>query len=64
MMQVLQDQPGIYRIQTFTDADNIASTRVLSKSGLVEEGRLSRWYRFINQNNAAKDCIHFRLPLS
>jgi [ribosomal protein S5]-alanine N-acetyltransferase len=64
MMQILQQQQGVYRIQTFTDVDNIASAKVLSKSGLVEEGRLSHWYRFVNQNNAAKDCIHFRLPLS
>jgi [ribosomal protein S5]-alanine N-acetyltransferase len=63
MMQVLQQQPGVYRIQTFTDVDNIASAKVLLKSGLIEEARLSHWYRFVNQNDAAKDCIHFRLPL-
>lgn len=63
MMAILRQQPGVYRIQTFTDVDNIASARVLIKSGLVEEARLSHWYRFVNQNNAAKDCIHFKLPL-
>lgn len=63
MMQILRQQPAVYRIQTFTDVDNVASAKVLLKSGLVEEGRLSHWYRFVNQNNSAKDCIHFRLPL-
>lgn len=63
MMGVLRNQPGVYRIQTFTDVDNMASANVLLKSGLVEEARLSRWFRFVNQNNQVKDCIHFRLPL-
>ncbi len=63
MMEILRYQSGVYRIQTFTDVDNIASGKVLIKSGLIEEARLSRWYRFVNQGNAAKDCIHFRLPL-
>lgn len=63
MMQILRHQRGVYRIQTFTDVDNVASAKVLLKSGLEEEGRLSHWYKFVNQNNAAKDCIHFRLPM-
>ena len=63
MMNTLRRQPGVYRIQTFTDVDNLASARVLIKSGLVEEGRLSHWYRFVNQDNAAKDCIQFKLPM-
>lgn len=63
MMEILRRERGVYRIQTFTDVDNIPSAKVLLKSGLVEEARLSHWYRFVNQNNAAKDCIHFRLPL-
>lgn len=63
MMEILKNQPGVSRIQTFTDVDNVASAKVLRKSGLLEEARLSHWYRFVNQDNAAKDCIHFRLPL-
>ena len=63
MMEILRRQNGVYRIQTFTDIDNVPSAKVLLKSGLVEEARLSHWYRFVNQNNEAKDCIHFRLPL-
>jgi len=63
MMNLLAKQPGVYRIQSFVDAENIASARVLLKSGLVEEARLPKWFRFVNQNNEAKDCILFRLPL-
>jgi ribosomal-protein-alanine N-acetyltransferase len=63
MMALLREQPGVYRIQTFTDVDNTASAKVLIKSGLVEEARLSRWFRFVNQGDQVKDCIHFRLPM-
>ena len=63
MMAVLRNNPRVSSIQTFTDADNKASARVLLKSGLIEEGRLSNWFRFVNQNNQVKDCISFKLPL-
>lgn len=53
---------NVFRIWTFTDVDNIASQRVLTKCGLVEEARLSLWFRFINQHNTPKDCILFKLP--
>lgn len=63
LMDLLRRQRGVYRIQSFVDAENISSARVLIKSGLVEEARLSRWFRFVNQGNEAKDCILFKLPL-
>ncbi len=63
MMAILRNQKGVFSIQTFTDEENKASAKVLLKSGLVEEGRLSNWFRFVNQNNQVKDCIHFRLPI-
>ncbi|MBL0744914.1 GNAT family N-acetyltransferase [Chryseolinea lacunae] len=63
MMPLLRDQYGVYRIQSFVDADNIASARVLEKSGLIEEARLPGWFRFVNQRDKVKDCIHYRLPL-
>lgn len=62
MMAVLKSFPSLFRIGTFVDVDNLASINVLKKSGLVEEARLSRWYRFVNQDNKPKDCILFRLP--
>jgi [ribosomal protein S5]-alanine N-acetyltransferase len=63
LMSILRNQKGVYRIQSFVDAENVSSARVLIKSGLVEEARLVRWFRFVNQNNEAKDCILFKLPL-
>lgn len=56
-------QPGIHRVGTFVDVDNEASIRVLQKSGFIEEARLEKWLRFVNQENAAKDCILFKLPM-
>ena len=63
LMGLLRTQAGVYRIQTFVDIENISSAKVLIKSGLIEEARLFRWFRFVNQNNEAKDCILFKLPL-
>jgi len=63
MMAILRKQKGVLSIQTFTDADNKASAKVLQKSGLIEGVRLSNWFRFVNQDNQVKDCIPFRLPM-
>jgi ribosomal-protein-alanine N-acetyltransferase len=63
MMNLIRYQPGVFRIQSFVDVENIASANVLIKSGLIEEARLKSWFKFVNQNNEAKDCIHFHLPL-
>ena len=63
MMGILRQTAGIYRIGTLVDVDNVASSRVLLKAGLVEEARLLKWMRFINQGNEPKDCILYRLPL-
>ena len=63
MMDLLRTTPGIYRISTLVDVDNIASSKVLLKAGLIEEARLSKWMRFPNQGNEPRDCILYRLPL-
>jgi ribosomal-protein-alanine N-acetyltransferase len=62
LLPALRRQKEIYRIWTFTDVDNVASQRVLLKCGLVEEARLTGWYRFINQNDTPQDCILFKVP--
>lgn len=62
MMDILRTLPVI-EVKTFTDVDNVASARVLLKSGLVEDGRMSNWFRFVNQGNELRDCLRFRLPL-
>jgi ribosomal-protein-alanine N-acetyltransferase len=63
MVKYLRELPNVYRIQSFVDAENTASARVLLKSGFIEEARLPKWRRFINQGNVPKDCIQFRVPL-
>lgn len=63
VMDILRTSPGVFRIGTFVDVANAASISVLRKCGLVEEARLEKWHRFVNQNNEPKDCILFKLPL-
>ena len=60
LLSILKNIPELYRVGTFVDAGNIASIRVLEKCGLIEEARLPKWFRFINQNNAPRDCIFYR----
>lgn len=63
LMEILKTTDGIYRIGTFVDVDNVASMRVLEKSGLEPEARLEKWFRFVNQGGEPKDCLLFKLPL-
>ncbi len=58
----LKSLTNVHRIWTFIDCDNIASGKVLLKNGLVEEARLTKWFRFINQGNEPRDCIFYRVP--
>lgn len=62
-MHLLKETSKLYRVGTFVDSENIASIRVLEKSGLIKEVRLKNWYRFVNQNNTPRDCDLFYLPL-
>jgi ribosomal-protein-alanine N-acetyltransferase len=60
LLNVLKTIKDLYRVGTFVDVENVASIRVLQKCGLVEEARLEKWFRFVNQDNQPKDCILFR----
>ena len=60
-LELLKRQKDVYRIWTFIDAENVASGKVLEKCGLVEEARLAKWFRFVNQDNRPKDCILYVL---
>lgn len=60
VLAILKTIRQLYRIGTFVDAENVASIRVLQKCGMVEEARLPKWFRFINQDNEPKDCLLFR----
>jgi ribosomal-protein-alanine N-acetyltransferase len=64
IMQLLKQQPGIFRISTFVDVENIASVRVLEKCGLIKEASLTNWMRFPNQQNRPKDCAIYVLPVT
>ena len=59
IINILKRNEFIHRIWTFVDAENEASIKVLMKCGLREEARLSKWFRFVNQNNLPKDCVLF-----
>jgi len=61
VLELLKKQKDIHRIWTFIDAENAASGKVLTKCGLVEEARLTKWFRFVNQDNVPKDCILYVL---
>jgi ribosomal-protein-alanine N-acetyltransferase len=60
LLGILKTFKELYRIGTFVDADNQASIQVLRKCGMIEEARLPKWFRFINQDNKVKDCVFFR----
>lgn len=61
LLGLLKTTPSVHRIWTLVDAENTASIRVLEKSGLIREALLTKWFRFINQNNEPKDCLIFRV---
>lgn len=62
LMGILKSMREVSTIGTFTDADNVASGRVLIKSGLHMVERREKWFSFVNQGNAMKDCMIYRLP--
>jgi ribosomal-protein-alanine N-acetyltransferase len=62
VIPALKECKELYRIGTFVDVENEASSNVLVKCGFIEEARLEKWFRFVNQNNQPRDCILFRLP--
>ena len=63
MIERLQKVEDVFKIWTFVDVDNVASSNVLLKSGMIEETRLTQWYRFVNQGDQPKDCILYYFPL-
>ncbi len=63
LIGVLKALPEVTQIKTFVDKENVASLRVLQKCGLVEEGTVQAYFRFVNQNNQTKDCVLFKVVL-
>jgi [ribosomal protein S5]-alanine N-acetyltransferase len=62
MMEVIKDSKEVFRVNTFVDTENVASIRVLEKSGLFREAMLPKWFRFVNQDMQPKDCYLYVLP--
>ncbi len=64
LIRLLTTTPEIYRIGSFVDLDNHASTRVLIKAGMQPETVLKEWCHFPNQSNHPRDCLLFNFPLT
>jgi len=62
LLTLLKSLPGVKRVGSFVDAENVASIRVLKKAGMEEEAVLERWFHFVNQGDTLKDCVLFKLP--
>jgi [ribosomal protein S5]-alanine N-acetyltransferase len=63
ILDLLRQQPGIIRIGTLVDAENLPSIKVLRKCGLMEEGTIRELMKFPNQDGKSKDCVLFNFPL-
>lgn len=53
------EQPGLVRIGAVCDVDNVASARVMEKSGLVRDGVLPRWVVHPNISDQPRDCFSY-----
>lgn len=53
------ENPAIFRVQAACDTENIASQRVLEKSGFVQEGRLGRFTIHPNMSSEPRACFMY-----
>lgn len=56
IMEMLFCEPGIYRVWAFCDVQNVASIKVLEKSGMQKEGLLRKWSLHPNVSDIPRDC--------
>lgn len=49
-------EPGIWRVWSFCDVENIGSARVMEHAGMAFEGVLRRWFVHPNIGAAPRDC--------
>lgn len=52
-------EPGLYRVQATCDVENLASIRVLEKSGFLREGRLERHTIHPNLSAEPRACFMY-----
>jgi len=62
-VQLLLDKgrrdPTVYRMQAYCHVDNLASARLLERSGLALEGRLVRYAILPNVSAEPQDCLMY-----
>lgn len=49
--------PAVYRVSAHCHVDNVASARLLQRSGLTLEGRLTRYAMLPNLSDEPQDCL-------
>ena len=54
-----QRDPTVYRVTAHCHVDNTASARLLERSGLIREGRLTRYTVLPNISAEPQDCLLF-----
>lgn len=54
-----ESDPTVYRVSAYCHVDNTASARVLERSGLTVEGRLTRYTLLPNISDEPQDCLLF-----
>jgi ribosomal-protein-alanine N-acetyltransferase len=52
-------QPSVFRISAVCDVENVASARVMEKSGLKQEGVLRRWLIHPGISTEPRDCLSY-----
>lgn len=52
-------QPEIWRVEAYVDVDNPASSRVMEKIGMTQDGRLDRWGYHPNVSDEPRDVLLF-----
>lgn len=57
LMEWAFTQPKIFRVWAYCDAENIASSRVMEKAGMIREGLLKRWQAFPSIGEDPRDCL-------
>ncbi|HKH53153.1 MAG TPA: GNAT family N-acetyltransferase [Mycobacterium sp.] len=59
LLDKAQRDPTVYRMTAHCHVDNIASARLLERSGLTLEGRLARYAVLPNISDEPQDCLLF-----
>lgn len=61
LIQWALGQPGIYRVWSVCDVENLASARVMEKAGMTREGILGRWSVHPNISDEPRDSYCYSI---